>query len=100
MPSGAKRVARPCGLPCKKKDEYEPAEAGSLDTTRAHDARHTLTLMEGIKEKMFQIEVERKQGQISRAECEKAKAALDQTLARAKARGTTSLSIANSSAPQ
>jgi len=56
--------------------------------------------MEGIKEKMFQIEVERKQGQISRAECEKAKAALDQTLARVKARGTTSLSIANSSAPQ
>jgi len=67
----------------QQRDEYEPAEAGGLDTTRAHAARHTLTLMEGIKEKIFQIEVERKQGQISRAEYEKAKAALDQTLSRA-----------------
>ena len=67
----------------QQKDEYEPAEADSLDTTRAHAVRHTLTLMEGIKEKIFQIEVERKQGQISRAEYEKAKAALDQTLSRA-----------------
>jgi hypothetical protein len=67
----------------RKEDEYEPAEAGILETTHARDARHTSTLMEGIKEELFQIEVERKQGQISRAEYEKAKAALDQTLARA-----------------
>jgi hypothetical protein len=66
----------------RKEDEYEPAEAGILETTHARDARHTSTLMEGIKEELFQIEVERKQGQISRAEYEKAKAALDQTLAR------------------
>lgn len=67
----------------QKEDEYEPAEAGILETTHARDARHTSTLMDGIKEELFQIEVERKQGQISRAEYEKAKAALDQTLARA-----------------
>jgi hypothetical protein len=67
----------------RKEDEYEPADAGILETTRAHDARHTSTLMEGIKEELFQIEVERKQDQISQAEYEKAKSALDQTLDRA-----------------
>jgi hypothetical protein len=67
----------------QKEDEYEPAEAGILETTRAHDARHSSALMEGIKEELFQIEVERKQDQISQAEYEKAKAALDQTLDRA-----------------
>jgi hypothetical protein len=40
-------------------------------------------LMEGIKEELFQLEVERKQGQISQPEYDKAKAALDQTLERA-----------------
>jgi hypothetical protein len=46
-------------------------------------ARRTSLLMDGIKEELFQIEVERKQGQISQTEYQKAKAALDQTLARA-----------------
>jgi len=54
-----------------------------LETTPTRDARHTSTLMEGIKEQLFQIEVERKQGQISQGEFQKAKAALDQTLDRA-----------------
>jgi len=67
----------------QKGDEYEPVEAGIVEATRAHDARHASTLMEGIKEELFQIEVERKQDQISQAEYEKAKAALDQTLDRA-----------------
>jgi len=67
----------------QKGEAYEPAPAGILETTRAHDARHTSTLMEGIREELFQIEVERKQGQISQAEYEKAKAGLDQTLDRA-----------------
>jgi hypothetical protein len=72
----------------QKGDEYERAEAGILETTRAHGGRHTSTLMEGtlmegIKEELFHIEVERKQDQISQAEYERAKAALDQTLNRA-----------------
>jgi hypothetical protein len=67
----------------QKGDEYKPVEAGILETTRAHEARHTSTLMQGIREELFQIEVERKQGQISQAEYEKAKAGLDQTLDRA-----------------
>ena len=40
-------------------------------------------LLEVLKEELFQLEVERKQGKITPAEYEKAKAALDQTLERA-----------------
>lgn len=40
-------------------------------------------LLEGLKEELFQLEVEHKQGRISQEEYEKTKAALDQTLQRA-----------------
>jgi hypothetical protein len=40
-------------------------------------------LLEGLKEELFQLEVEHKQGHISQAEYEKTKAALDHTLQRA-----------------
>jgi hypothetical protein len=40
-------------------------------------------LLEALKEELFQLEVERKQGKITPDEYEKAKAALDQTLERA-----------------
>jgi hypothetical protein len=40
-------------------------------------------ILEALKEELFQLEVEHKQGSISQAEYEKAKAALDQTLERA-----------------
>ncbi len=43
-------------------------------------------LLEGLKEEMFQLEVERQQGSISDAEYQNAKAALDKTLQRALAR--------------
>jgi len=62
-------------------DDYEPAETPAAQSVRS--ARPTSMLMEGIKEELFQLEVERKQGQISQAEYEKAKSALDQTLERA-----------------
>jgi len=44
--------------------------------------------LEGLKEELFQLEVEHKQGQISQEEYQKAKAALDQTLQRALKRET------------
>ena len=44
-------------------------------------------LLEALKEEIFQLEVEHKQGRISQQEYEKAKAALDQTLERAVNRG-------------
>jgi hypothetical protein len=40
-------------------------------------------LLEALKEELFELEVEHKQGHISQQEYEKAKAALDQTLERA-----------------
>lgn len=43
----------------------------------------TSMLLEGLKEELFQLEVEHKQGRISQQEYEKSKAALDHTLERA-----------------
>jgi len=43
----------------------------------------TSMLLEGLKEELFQLEVEHKQGRISQQEYEKSKAALDYTLERA-----------------
>jgi len=45
-------------------------------------------LLEALKEELFQLEVDRKQGNLSPQEYEKAKAALDQTLERALKRET------------
>jgi hypothetical protein len=49
--------------------------------------RSTL-LLDALKEELFQLEVEHKQGKISQSDYEKAKAALDQTLERALRRDT------------
>jgi len=40
-------------------------------------------ILDALKEEMFQLEMERRQGKVSQDEYEKAKAALDQTLDRA-----------------
>jgi hypothetical protein len=45
-------------------------------------------LLQALKDELFQLEVEHKQGGISQAEYEKAKAALDQTLERALKRAS------------
>jgi hypothetical protein len=58
-----------------------PAAAPSTPTV---GASNTLTaLLAALKEEIFQLELEHKQGQISDAEYAKTKAALDETLARA-----------------
>ena len=66
----------------QEEDDYEPAEIVAAQASRV-PARPTSMLMEGIKEELFQLEIERKQGEISQADYEKAKTALDQTLERA-----------------
>jgi hypothetical protein len=48
-------------------------------------------LLEALKEEIFQLEVEHKQGRISQQEYQKAKAALDQTLERAVKRETAKI---------
>jgi hypothetical protein len=50
-------------------------------------ANRSTLLLDALKEELFQLEVEHKQGKISQPEYEKAKAALDQTLERALKRG-------------
>jgi hypothetical protein len=50
-------------------------------------ADRTALLLDALKEEIFQLEVEHKQGRISQQEYEKAKAALDKTLERAVKRG-------------
>ncbi|MFY9843800.1 MAG: carboxypeptidase-like regulatory domain-containing protein [Terriglobales bacterium] len=49
----------------------------------SNPAAKSSMLLEALKEEIFQLEVERKQGKITPADYEKAKAALDQTLERA-----------------
>ena len=51
-------------------------------TPAAGDGR-SATLLDGLKEELFALEMERQRGQISDADYQQAKAALDQTLARA-----------------
>jgi len=80
--AGAVRSQR-AGSIMQEEDDYEPAAVSVLQSRSSVVARPTSLLMEGIKEELFQLEVERKQGQISQADYEKAKSALDQTLDRA-----------------
>jgi hypothetical protein len=66
-----------------EEDDYESAPVLSPAARSGVSTRPTSMLLEGLKEELFQLEVERRQGQISQAEYEKAKSALDQTLERA-----------------
>ncbi len=93
----ANRAARSKkGLPALEDDDLEIAEppAREARTPRVHDTEphvsaedrrpaHSTLLLQALKEEIFELEVEHKQGRISRQEYEKAKAALDQTLERA-----------------
>ena len=51
--------------------------------------RSSSKLLEALKDELFDLEVEHKQGRISQQEYEKTKAALDQTLQRALRREAT-----------
>ena len=57
--------------------------SGTLSANSSHSSSGKSMLLEALKEELFQLEVERKQGKITAEEYEKAKAALDQTLDRA-----------------
>jgi hypothetical protein len=89
--------AKPLAAVEDEDEVYEPAPVAVARETRANrpamqaapqppaqSARpRTSMLLEGLKEELFELEVEHKQGQISQQEYEKTKAALDQTLQRA-----------------
>ncbi|MCU1298667.1 MAG: hypothetical protein JWO91_2945 [Acidobacteriaceae bacterium] len=59
------------------------SELVNLPRTPAPARDNSNALLEALKEELFQLEVEHKQGGMSQPEYEKAKAALDQTLERA-----------------
>ncbi|HEX8817720.1 MAG TPA: carboxypeptidase regulatory-like domain-containing protein [Terriglobales bacterium] len=73
--------------------EFVAADIGIMTTSpvaaapRPAAAKQPM-ILEALKEEIFQLELEHKQGRISQAEYEKAKAALDQTLERALKRGS------------
>jgi hypothetical protein len=93
----ANRSARATGKPLATVEEeevYAPAPITAARESRTnHNARQsaasqpelsrTSMLLEGLKEELFELEVEHKQGRISQQEYENTKAALDQTLQRA-----------------
>jgi hypothetical protein len=60
-----------------------PIAATSANSATSAPVARSSMLLEALKEELFQLEVERKQGKITPADYEKAKAALDQTLERA-----------------
>ncbi|MFZ0733348.1 MAG: carboxypeptidase regulatory-like domain-containing protein [Candidatus Sulfotelmatobacter sp.] len=69
VPAAPKRSSRPVTTRTVA-DEDRPASRTSM-------------LLEGLKDELFELEVEHKQGRISQQEYDKTKAALDQTLQRA-----------------
>jgi 5-hydroxyisourate hydrolase-like protein (transthyretin family) len=73
--AGGARVPAPVAEP---EPELEPEPPAPRD--------RSARLLEALKEELFQLEMERHEGRISQAEYEKAKSALDQTIARAIAR--------------
>lgn len=91
--------AKAKGLPALDdgdEEDYEAAEVSVREVrteTRSQPASARASsssmLLEALKEELFQLEVEHKQGRISQQEYESAKAALDQTLQRALKREAT-----------
>lgn len=83
-PSAA--VATASAAPAKAAQPRAVAAAAPAHTAApavSAPAGKAAMLLEALKEEMFQLELERRQGKVSEAEYEKAKAALDQTLDRA-----------------
>ena len=91
--AAARGKAKPVVQVEEEEEVYEPAPVAVARETKPsrpavqaapQPARaRTSMLLEGLKEELFELEVEHKQGQISQQEYEKTKAALDQTLQRA-----------------
>lgn len=89
------RAARAKGkslAPLEEDTEYEAAEVSgdrerearsSHERTEPISSRGSSKLLEALKDELFELEVEHKQGRISQQEYESAKSALDQTLQRA-----------------
>ena len=89
----------PAFAPAAPSDTNEPLPAPAVPNKQARVAAapvaapqvsSSTALLDAMKDELFQLEIERQQGQISQAEYEQQKAALDQTLKRALARANKS----------
>ncbi len=78
--AGTRHHNRPSLRP-EQKSKHEATEA--ILATKRTVERPNSRQMEGIKEELFKIELERKRGHISQSEYQRAKSALDQNLIRA-----------------
>ena len=63
--------------------DFAPADVEAGAAPARPRASQKSLLLEALKEELFQLEMDHKQGQVSQEEYDKAKAALDQTLERA-----------------
>jgi hypothetical protein len=63
--------------------DFAPSDVEAGEAPARPRASQKSLLLEALKEELFQLEMDHKQGQLSQEEYEKAKAALDQTLERA-----------------
>jgi hypothetical protein len=73
-------------VPQEEAPRSEQPRSATVDAPVAPPAKSSNALLEAMKDELFQLEIERQQGQISSEEYEKQKSALDQTLKRALAR--------------
>lgn len=69
--------------------DFAPVDLPVPSVSPAAPQNQSARLLEALKEELFQLEVDRKQGKMTQAEYDQAKAALDQTLDRALKRQTT-----------
>jgi hypothetical protein len=79
----ARRTRGAAADEAESEDDFGDVAARESRTRPVAARSSSSMLLEGLKEELFQLEVERRQGDISQTEYEKAKAALDQTLDRA-----------------
>ncbi len=83
----ANRAARAKGIAPSETEDDEDYESIEAPIARPRSGSSSM-LLEGLKEELFQLEVERQQGRISQQEYEQSKSALDHTLQRALKRET------------
>ena len=75
-------MKRPQTAPASAYGSPNPADSAVAPAQRPNQS-HSERLLEALKEELFQLEVDRKQGKMTQAEYDQAKSALDQTLDRA-----------------
>ena len=73
-------------VPQEEARRSEQPRSAAVEAPVAPTPKSSNALLEAMKDELFQLEIERQQGQISAEEYEKQKSALDQTLKRALAR--------------